>query len=120
MFRSVDLLNLLEDFGEDLTLRVKSFGTYNVSTGSVTGTTETTRTVRGYFFNYQLNEIDGDNIVRGDRRLVLPTVDTSNVAIPEPDINDEVSGQGDKVTIVSVDKIMSNFSPVCYVCQVRE
>jgi len=117
---SADLRYLVNQFGQELTLGVKSFGSYDVSTGTVTGTTEATYTVKGYFYDYRLGEIDGTNILYGDRRLVLTLLDTSGNTIPEPEVNDEVSGQGDKVSIVRCSKIMSGESPVCYLCQVRE
>jgi len=40
--------------------------------------------------------------------------------LPEPDVGDEISGDGDKVSIVSVQKLMSANTTLCYICQVRE
>lgn len=119
-FRSYDLLRMLDDFGRDLTLIYVSEGTYNPVTSSLTGGSTSNATVRGYFYNYRLDEVDGSSIVLGDRRLLLPNIDTSGNPLTEPDIGDEVTGSGDKVSIVSVTKIFSGTSLICYLCQVRE
>jgi hypothetical protein len=50
----------------------------------------------------------------------MPLVDTVGSPIPEPEPGDQLSGEGDKVSVISVAKIMSGMSAVCYVCQVRE
>lgn len=119
-FRSYDLLMLLEDYGRDLTLIYVSEGSYNPATGSLSGGSTSTSTVKGYFYNYRLDEVDGSSIVLGDRRLLLAASDTSGVALVEPEVGDEVTGSGDKVSIVSVAKIFSDTRVMCYLCQVRE
>ena len=119
-FRSYDLLRMLDDFGRDLTLIYVSEGSYDPSTASLTGGSTSNATVRGYFYNYRLDEVDGSSIVLGDRRLLLPATDTSGNTLTEPDIGDEVTGSGDKVSIVAVTKIFSGTGLVCYLCQVRE
>jgi hypothetical protein len=118
-FRSQDLKYLIDEHGKPLTLTVKGSPTYDPDTGTVTGS-ETDYTVQVYFYNYNLSDIDGVNVQRGDRRAVLPLVDTLGSIIPEPESGDEISGEGDKVSIVSVAKIMSGMNPVCYMLQVRE
>lgn len=119
-FRSQDLKFLIDEHGENLNLIVKTLGSYDTSTGGVTGGSEATYTVKTYFYNYNLTDVDGVNVVFGDRRAVLPLVDTSGNAIPEPEVGDEISGEGDKVSVVSVAKIFSAGEPVCYLLQVRE
>ena len=54
-FRSFDLLNLVRDFGSDVTLRKTSTaGTYNPATGAVDGAATTDYTVSSYFFNFSV------------------------------------------------------------------
>lgn len=120
IFNSRDLRYLVETHGKTTTLTTKSLGTYDPTTGSVSGGTTATYSVKTYFYNYRLQDIDGQQIVLGDRRAVINLTDTSNVAIPEPEVGDEISGQGDKVSIVSVSKIVSGGTVVCYLAQVRE
>ena len=118
-FRSADLLRLIKEHGKNLTYVSKSAATYNPVTGGTTGT-DTTKTVKGYFYNYSLGDITGTSIVVGDRRLVIPLVDTSNAAITAPKKGDTFAGDGDTVVVVSVERIMSGINPVCYICQTRE
>jgi hypothetical protein len=118
-FRSADLLRLINEHGKNLTYTSKSAATYNPATGGATGT-NTTKTVKGYFYSYSASDITGSSIVLGDRRLVIPTVDTSGAALPAPKKGDTFAGEGDIVAVVSVERIMSGANPVCYICQTRE
>ena len=118
-FRSADLLKLINEHGKNLTYTSKGSSTYDPTTGSTTST-DTPKTVRGYFYNYSASDITGTSIVVGDRRLVIPLVDTSNAAITAPKKGDTFAGDGDTVVVVSVERIMSGTNPVCYICQTRE
>lgn len=119
-FRAIDLKYLIDEHGKACTFIAKSLGTYDPTTGGLTGGSSTSYTVNIHYSNYNLQDIDGRQVVMGDRKALFPLVDTSGTAIPEPDIGDEITGEGDKVSVVSVQKIMSGTSPVCYICQVRE
>ena len=114
-FRSYDLLHLVRDFGESLTLsKVTSDGTYNPATGEVDGSATTDYTFTGYFYNYETLNVD--QIKKGTRKCVIPAL---NFAV-EPDEKDIISGNGDDAVIVSVTTIFSNGSAVCYLCHVEE
>jgi hypothetical protein len=116
-FRSYDLLKLVQDHGEELTLRKKTTaGTYNPATGSITNSATTDYVVDGYFFNFSVGLPSGDEIRRGSRRCVIPAL---GLAV-EPDDEDFILGQGDAVSIISVSTIFSAGSAVCYICEVRE
>lgn len=117
-FRFQDLKRLIDTHGVEITFTTRGSVSYDPSTGN-TSSTDTNYTVYGYFYNYNLSELGNNNINLGDRKLVLSLVDTSGVAIPEPEVDDIFSGEGDTVRAVSVSKIMSG-GPICYICQVRE
>ena len=110
------LLTLINRFGRVTTLQKNSYA----ATGSVGTNTSTNYTVKAYFAEYDLSEINNDSVVMGDRKVAFPSVDTSGVTLPEPDADDIVVGVGDKVKIVSVSKIYSGDTLTCYICQVRE
>ena len=114
------LLTVLNRYGTEVTLTKPTYGAYNPATGSVGTGTSANYTVQCYFADYNLSELNNDNIVMGDRKAVFPYLDTSGVALPEPDAEDTISGQGDPVKIVGVQKIYSGDSLTCYICQVRE
>lgn len=119
MFKESSFINLMNSFGQALTLTTKASATYDVTTGTVSST-DTPHTVKGYFYNYDLSDMDANSIRFGDRKLALSSKDTSGTTIPKPLEGDEVSGEGDKVVIVSTREVMSEGSPICYICQVRE
>jgi len=113
-FRSFDLYNLLRDFGQPVTLRkVTSDGSYNPSTGSVSGSATTDYTVTGYFYNY--DNMNVDQVVYGKRKCLISALDGV-----EPDTQDAILGNGDTVTISSVTTIFSSGAAVCYICHVEE
>ena len=114
-FRSFDLLNLVRDFGESLTLRkVTSGGAYNPATGEVDGSATTDYAFTGYFYNYETLNVD--QIKKGTRKCVIPALGFS----VEPDEKDIIVGNGDSVVIVSVITIFSDGNAVCYICHVEE
>lgn len=118
-FRSTDLKFLVDEYGSSITFRSRTTGAYSPTTGTVSHT-NSDKTVKAYFGNYMLSEINGTSIVSGDRKVVLNPIDTSGVTIDEPEVDDQIIGQGDTTTIVGVQKIFSAGSVVCYICQVRE
>lgn len=117
-FRPYDLLNLVRDFGEELTLRkVTTDGTYNPATGTLSGKVTTDYTFTGYFYNY-LSGISPtvDDVRRGVRKCVIPALGLG----VEPDSDDLLLGNNDTVRIISVVSVFSDGSPVCFICDVRE
>ena len=114
-FRAYDLYNLVNDFGEELTLKkLTTEGSYNPATGSVSGSATTDYTVTGYFYNYETLSVD--QIVNGRRKCLISAVGLSVV----PDEDDILVGNGDEVTISSVTTIFSAGTALCYVCHVEE
>lgn len=118
-FDPYTLRQLIKEHGMALTLRKRAAGAYNDDTGSVT-TTNTDYAVRGYFYDYTPDMIDGQSILRGDRRVVLDSVLIAGTATPEPDATDQIIGLGDTVNIVKVMEIKSGSATMCYQLQVRE
>ena len=103
----------------NITLRKRVSSAYNVSTGTVTQT-NTDYTLKGYFYDYTPDMVDGDSILRGDRRVVLDCKLSNGSATPEPDATDQIIGLGDTVNIVKVMEIKSGSATMCYLLQVRE
>ena len=118
MIRSIELQRLVNLYGEPLTLVSKDCGGYNPATGQDTFT-ETEIDLIGYQASFDIREVDGTNVLRGDRKIIFGSVDSSGNPI-DPQIDDEVVGTGDHVSIVAVSKVMVGSVPTCYICQVRE
>lgn len=118
-FDPYTLRQLIKEHGMALTLRKRAAGAYDSDLGTVT-TTNTDYAVRGYFYDYTPDMIDGNSILRGDRRVVLDSLLINGTATPEPDATDQIIGLGDTVNIVKVMEIKSGSSTMCYQLQVRE
>lgn len=114
-FRSLDLYNLVQEHGESLTLKkVTTSGSYDPTSGSLSGSATTNYTVVGYFYNYDIMNID--QVRKGARKCVISAFGLS----AEPDEGDYISGNGDSVTISSVTTIFSAGTPICYICHTQE
>ena len=118
-FDPYTLRQLIKEHGMALTLRKRAAGAYDSDLGTVT-ITNTDYAVRGYFYDYTPDMIDGNSILRGDRRVVLDSLLINGTATPEPDATDQIIGLGDTVNIVKVMEIKSGSSTMCYQLQVRE
>ena len=111
---------MVNQFGQEVTLRKPLYGSYDPTTGTVGSTTNTDYTVKCYMAEFNLSEVNNDSILMGDRKALLPASDTSGFSLPEPDAEDTILGFGDTVKVVSTQKIYHADTLVCYICQVRE
>jgi hypothetical protein len=108
-----DVTRLLATHGYDLTLkRVKVGGTYDTTTGTVTGGATSTATIRGVFIDYNEQDIDGTNVLADDRKLLVQADGLTLV----PEVGDFVD---DEVRIERVRKIQSGATVIAYICQTR-
>jgi hypothetical protein len=117
---SSNVQSLVNRRGQTATLRKKSSGTYDPTTGSLGSVTNTDYTIKAYFAEYSLSEINNDSILMGDRKVLIAPKDTSGNLVPEPDHEDQILGVGDTVVIKRVQSIYNSDTLVCYICQVRE
>ena len=116
-FNASDLLKLVQDFGETLTLRkVTTGGTYDASTGTVSGSATTDYSFTGYFYNLAEGTSDLTKTRKGSRVCAIAAKGLSVT----PDDEDQILGYGDPVNIQTVRTIRSNGQPVCYLCEVYE
>jgi hypothetical protein len=114
------LLKMVNKYGMVATLSKPSYGAYDPTTGGVTSGIPTTYEARMYFANYDLVEMANNSVVKGDRKVLIPYLDTNGNTFPEPSTEDAITGIGDPVKVVSVNKLYSGDTLVCYICQVRE
>lgn len=117
---SRNLKFLVSRRGQEATLVKLAFGAYDPSTGTNSSATETEYTIKAYFGDYTLQELNNDALSLGDRRVLISPEDTSGSTIPEPDSEDVIRGVGDEVIIKNVQKIYNADTLVCYICMVRE
>lgn len=115
-FRAYDLLKLVEEHGEALTLRKQTYGAYDPTTSAIGGTTTDDYSVTAYFYNYNLGVMDPDQNVKGDRKCLISPLGLTVT----PDTEDEIVGNGNKVVITNVMTMFSAGQAICYICDVRE
>lgn len=115
-----NIKQLIDDLGRQVTINFKTIGGYDPTTGSISGTTSSTRVAKAYLANYKLQDFDGDSVVFGDRKVYLSAYDTSYSLLPEPKVGDEIVNVADKTRIIAVQKVYQGAQVVCYICQVRE
>jgi hypothetical protein len=120
MFLASEMNTIVREFGRTVTYRKKSLGTYNPATGLVEGSVNADTTIKTYIYNYNLSDIDGVNIIRGDRVAIIPFLDASGTTSPAPSIGDEIIGYGDKVSVVAFETLSVKGTSIGYLCQVRE
>lgn len=81
---ATDVIALLNEFGQAVTVRNITTGSYDPATGAAAETTSDTAAY-GALFDYAERYIDGTTIIAGDRRLLLQaegiTTPTSNSRI---------------------------------------
>jgi len=115
-----DVFRLVEEYGQQLTLR-RSTSSYDPTTGSNTTTTND-YDIQGKFSDYQRNLIDGSLVKVGDRQLFISSIDpvnSSNEIAVEPKQGDEIIGSRTKMQVVSVQYIEESADVIGYIAQVR-
>jgi hypothetical protein len=110
---------LLKGKGQSLTLTKITAGTYNPSTGGVTGGTTSTQLAYGAVFEYGNKNIDGTLIKVGDKQLLLSAFKTDGTALTAPVVNDTVTIGGTTYTITQAKSSAPAGTVVLYDCNVR-
>lgn len=123
-FAKVQIEQLFDVLGRIMTLNHydnQDSGNYDPNTGVVGAGTTTTVQVKCALTNYKTMEINNDTILMGDRKALITTKDKFGDELTiEPTVGDELTGDGDKVRLVSVQKEQYSGNTVVYACQVRE
>lgn len=113
--------SVINRFGKTLSYRKNTdSSTYDPAKGTVSGQYSEDWTVKGYFFNYVTSEVPGTPVVTGKRKLMITPYDILGEVVPEPEEDDKLLGDGDTVTVTSVEKIMKGDNVEVYVLIVKE
>lgn len=106
-------LRLITKFGQAITLTSVTTGAYSPATGAASQTT-TTQTVRGVEEAYAQREIDGTNVLSGDKRVVIAAS-----GITAPQVNDICTMAGTDYMVKKVDTLAPGGTPLTYTLQLR-
>lgn len=107
-------VRLLTKFGRPVTLIKTTTGEYDPATGTVSQSTSSFPAVAADFA-YELRDIDGTTIQRGDKRMLM----APDVA-QAPANGDVVQVGGESWSVISVDTLAPAGEPVLYTLQVRK
>jgi hypothetical protein len=108
-----DVKQLITTHGYEVSFsRAQSGGSYDTTTGTITGGSTLTWSGRGVFINYMDEDVNGTSITTDDRKLLLQAVGLDRA----PEVADLVVGVGQ---VLDVRTIQSGFTVIAYVCQVR-
>lgn len=109
---------LVEKFGADATISRSTGGTYNPVTFVTTGATVTSDTTKAVVEEYRAHEVDGETIRYGDKKILIPLSDLTNLSAPVP--NDTISILGATYRIINVEGVSSGDAIVAYSVQARK
>ena len=104
---------LLTSFGDDAVFSRTSGESYSVTTGKYSGGTPVSFTAKGARFDYNLQEINGQTILRDDVKLV---VDTENGT---PQVDDSCVFDSITYRVMSVTALSPNGTDLYYELQLR-
>jgi len=111
---------LLSERGSEVTFRRIPKGSYDTTTGTVTSGAAQDETVLVAFKEYNQNQVDGTNVLRGDRIALMSAFKSDGTALTKrPEEGDLFVGVGDKARIISVREYLDNDVVIAYRCQVR-
>lgn len=107
-------LRLLTKFGQSVTHTIRTPGTYNTATGSVT-VSETTQSVNAAMFDFGSEEIDGMIVIAGDKRVYI-----ASSGVTAPKVDDTLTVGGVVWTIKRVSDLNPAGTSIIYDVQVRK
>lgn len=110
----LDVYRLVVDMGQTVTLRRVSQGAYNTATSTFT-VTNTDVSVTALFLSYKDRQMDGSQILKGDRKIIIYA---SGVTVPQAD--DLVILGTDQYRLIDVSVINEAGDNLVYICQGRK
>lgn len=117
---ATQVLYMVEQKGKVATLVKTSGATYDPATRTVTGGTTSTQEVKAYASEYKLSDIDNENILRDDRRVLVASFATDGTPLVAPEVSDVLEGIGEANRVMEVQTILEGSAVACYICRTRK
>lgn len=112
------LSQMLNLKGRTVTIETPGVETYDPNTGTYSGGTPTTTTVKAYMAANMLEQ--DQSSVQGERSVLVSAVDTSGNPTPVPKNGDIITGFRDAVVVVDFQEISEGDTTSCFICGVNE
>lgn len=109
---------LLEEFGQSVTLTSKASGAYSTATGAATVATST-QTVSAVVLDYGSRDIDGTLIRAGNKRLLMAPQTTAGVDLTAPVVDDTVLVGSTTYTIKGIKTLSPAGTVILFDCNIR-
>lgn len=109
---------LLEEFGQEVTLISQTVGAYSPATGSAAVTTSE-QTVNAVSLDYSSRDIDGSLIKVGDKRLLVAPKTTYGDDLVAPSVDDTVTVGSTIWTLKNIKTLSPAGTVVLYDCAIR-
>lgn len=116
-FDNYTIRYFIKDHGLPTTLRKKSRGSYNATTGTVTET-PTDYSTYGYSYKSVPTKLQDNSTVISTRKVIVSNLQTNYTALPTPKAGDQVIINNFTYDIVTVSEVRSAGSVVCYTLDV--
>lgn len=108
-------LRQIADKGRNVTLRRDAAGTYNPASDTFTAGDEDNETVKAVITDYHDRQIDGEIIMRGDRRAIIAAS-----GLTAPDKGDVIVDGSDQYRIINIETVKPGDTALLYKLQVRK
>lgn len=103
----------IQYFGQQVAIARKVQTGYDVDTSNAV-TTESVYTTYGVIDTYKLSDIDGTIVQRDDIMLITPAPNSADISV-----NDVVTINNIKYTVVNVNTVSPSGTPIIFLCQLR-
>lgn len=114
--QAASVVRQIGKFGRLVTLRRVTAGTLDTATDTITGAGTTDATVKAVVLDYQQREIDGDMVIRGDKRVLIAAADLDSA----PAKSDRIIDGGVTYQIENVEIVGPGDTDLLYKLQVRK
>jgi len=108
-------LKQIAKFGRSVTLRTVAAGTFDTSTGTVSGASNSDVVVKALVTGYKDKQIDGQIIRHGDKMVMI-----AGSAVTTPPVSNDIVVDGGDYKIVNIETIQPGDTVLIYKLQVRK
>ncbi len=117
-FDNSSIRYFIKDHGTLVTLKKRTKGAYNTSTGSITYTSAD-YTVYGFSYKNSPTILQDNSVVVATRKVILSNLQKNGSALPEPKTDDQIVVEGSTFDIIKVTVVKSANKVVCYTLDVK-
>lgn len=109
---------LAQKYGAAATLTRQNPGTFNAATQMQSAPTTVVDTLKVVVEDYKAHEVDGESVRYGDKKVMIPVSDLTNLLEPKP--GDIIELLATKYRVINVMGISAGDSFAAYSVQVRK